>query len=194
MGVVPPESQVLAAVEAAWTAAYGEVVSRGSVSFVGVATIDVLRFGLDSAGLVHYATLGMSRQPMGDPAAVAFDPTVGPRAELCLALADRRDSVLRTLAVLASAPAVEGLVLAPDGSVELGQPLWDGSEFTAVLVDEPVLPDVRTPDPTVTVRLLPVVPMTATELAFRRVNGAAALRNAWREAGTDLTAASRRTG
>lgn len=183
---VPSELQILSAVEAAWTAAYGEVVSRGSVSFVGVPTIDVLRWGLDSAGLVRYATLGMSRQPMGDPSAVAVDPTAGPRAELCLALADRQDSVLRTLALLASAPSVEGLVLAPDATVELGRPLWDDAVFTAVLVEEPVLPQARTPDGAVEVRLFPVVPLAATELAYCRARGPEALREAWREAGTDL--------
>lgn len=184
---MPAELQVLAAVEAAWTAAYGEVVSRGSVSFVGVPTIDVLRFGLDSAGLVHYATVGMSRQPMGDPSAVVFDPTVGPRAELCLTLVDRQDSVLRTLALLASAPSVEGLVLAPDATVELGQALWADAAFTAVLVEEPVLPEAWTTDRAVAVRLFPVVPLTATELAYCRARGPDALREAWREAGTDLT-------
>lgn len=182
---------VLDAVEAGWTAAYGPDSGRGSVSFVGTERIDVLRFdGAD--GLVRYATLGMSRHPMGDPGALLAHPVAGPRAELVLTLRGRHDAVLRTLAVLASAPAVEGLVLAPDATVDTGEPLWPGAQSTAVLVDPPVLPDVAVPGGADPVRLLPVVPITATELAYRRVHGAAALRDAWREAGTDVTAPRRR--
>lgn len=189
---MPSDADLLAGVEAAWVGAFGPVVSRGSVSFVGVAAVDVLRFGLDNEGVVRYATVGMARQPMTDPTAVVVDPAAGPRAELVLSLSERRDSVLRTMAVLASAPAVEGLVLEPDSTVETGQPLWDGAEFTAVLVDFPVLADVVVPG-LAPVRLLPVVPITATELAYRRINGAAALREAWRDAGADLRAPLRRS-
>lgn len=184
---MPSDADLLTAVEAAWVAAFGPVGSRGSVSFVGVAPIDVLRFGPDGAGPVRYATVGMARTPMSDPQAVVVDASTGPRVELVLTLARREDSVLRTMAALASAPTVEGLVLAPDGTVETGHPLWDGAEFTAVLIDPPVLPEVAT-DMGQPVRLLPVVPITATELAYRRIHGAAALREAWREAGTDLRA------
>jgi len=189
---VPSRADLLAAVEAAWIGAFGPVDARGSISFVGVTSIEVLRFGPDSSGIVRYATLGMSRTPMADPGALVVDPTAGPRAELVLTLAGRRDSVLRTIAALASAPAVEGLVLAPDATVETGQPLWEGAEFTAVLVDPPVLPDVATAvgQP---VQLLAVVPITATELAYRRIHGAVALREAWGEAGTDLRALDRRS-
>lgn len=172
---MPPDSDLLVAVEAAWVAAFGSVGSRGSVSFVGVLPIDVLRFGPDRAGILRYVTVGMSRTPMTDPAASVLDPTAGPRAELVLALTDRRDSVLRTMAVLASAPAVEGIVLAPDATVDTGEPLWEGSECTSVLVDVPVLADVWVGGGQ-PVRLLPVVPITQAELAYRRIHGAAALR------------------
>ena len=170
---------LLAAVEAAWTSAYGEVQARGSVDFVGVPPMQVLRFGPDGDGPVRYATLGMSRTPMSDPRATVVDPLAGPRAELVLPLPVRRDSVLRALAALACAPAVDGLVLAPDATVDTGQPLWDGTQYTAVLIDPPALPDVAAPPGIAPVRLLPVVPVTATELAYRRIHGAAALRELW---------------
>lgn len=187
---MPSDADLLAAVEAAWVAAFGPVDSRGSMSFVGVSPIDVLRFGPDPAGVVRYATVGMCRMPMSDPGVSIVDPVAGPRAELVLTLLGRRDSVLRAMAALASAPAVDGLVLVPDATVDTGQPLWEDSEFTAVLIDGPALADVDA-GAGGPVRLLPVVPITATELAYRRIHGAAALREAWREAGTDLTRTSR---
>lgn len=179
------DAELLVAVEAAWVTAFGPIRSRGSVSFLGARSIEVLRFGPDEAGVLRYATVGMARTPMSDPGGLLVDAGSSPRAELVLRLSERRDSVLRTMAVLASAPAVEGLVLAPDATVDTGQSLWDGSGFTAVLIDAPELADVVSGagEP---VRLLPVVPVTATELAYRRSQGAAALRAAWREAGTDL--------
>ncbi|MBA2390076.1 MAG: suppressor of fused domain protein [Geodermatophilaceae bacterium] len=189
----PSGAVLLAAVEAAWVTAFGPVGSRGSVSFVGVAPIDVLRIGPDSAGAVRYVTLGMARMPMSDPRAVVMDPVAGPRAELVLTLSRRRDSILRAMAALASAPAVDGLVLAPDATVDTGLPLWDGAEFTAVLVNTPTLPDVVVAGGGEPIRLLPVVPITGAELAYRRIHGAEALREVWREAGTDLHAPTRRT-
>ncbi len=184
-------TDVLVAVEAAWVAAFGPVGSRGSVSFVGVASIEVLRFGPDDAGTVRYTTVGMARTSMTDPTDVVVDSVSAPRAELVLTLSEHQDSVLRTMAALASAPVVEGLVVAPDATVDIGQPLWDGAGFTAVIVGEPELPEVVS-GASEPVRLLPVVPITATELAYRRIHGAAALREAWREAGTDLHATTRR--
>ena len=49
----------------------------------------------------------------------------------------QHDSVLRRLAALAASPAVEGLVVEPGAGLDLGEPLWDGARFTAVLVGEP---------------------------------------------------------
>ncbi|CAN5144078.1 suppressor of fused domain protein [soil metagenome] len=187
-----PGADLLAAVEAALVSGYGAHSGRGSVSFVGAERIDVLRFGPDGAGLVRYATVGMARRPMADPAAPFVDPVAGPRAELVLTLRGGQDTVLRTLAVLASTPVVEGLVLGPDATVDTREPLWPGAPFTAVLLEPTALPEViiRGIDP---VRVLPVVPITQTELAYRRIHGAAALREAWAEAGTDLHAQLRRS-
>jgi hypothetical protein len=182
---------VLVAVEAHLAATYGGDVTRASVSFLGVEQIDVLRFdsvdnltGADRT--VRYATVGMSRRPMTD----AMDAGSGPRAELVLTLGAPRDSVLRRLAVLAATPAVDGLVLAPDGTVELGEPLWDGGRCTAVLIEQPTEPPAETA--AASVQLLPITPITAEELAYRRVHGAAALRAAWAVAGADLADPDRR--
>jgi hypothetical protein len=205
--------EVLVAVEAHLAATFGGDIARATVSFLGVEPIDVLRFGPgggtgdrpggsarpgNGAGgtpahlVVRYATVGMSRRPMTEPTLTpAADPGTGPRAELVLTLARPRDSVSRRLAVLAATPAVDGLVLTPDGTVELGEPLWDGARCTAVLVEPPAIPPAEAGDHTV--QLLPVTPITAEELAYRRVHGAAALRAAWQAAGTDLADPDRRT-
>lgn len=186
-----PDS-VLRQVEAHLFSVLGRDSGRAGVSFLGAERIDVLRFGPDPDGVVRYVTVGMSRAPMGDPGAelVLAD---GPRAELLLSVRDRHDSVLRRLAVLAASPAVEGVVLAPGAGLDLGEPLWDGSPFTAVLVGEPggLVPDLALPgngegvgrEP---VRFLPVLPMTPNEAAWKRVHGGQALEQRWLERATDL--------
>lgn len=191
-----PGDAVLLLVEAHLRSVLGSDSGRAGVSFVGAERIDVLRFGPDADGLVRYATLGMARAPMGDPGAevVLAD---GPRAELVLSVRDRHDSVLRRLAVLAASPAVEGVVLMPGAGLDLGEPLWDGSPFTAVLVGEPggLLPDLFLPDlqprpPELDraepVRFLPLLPMTPNEAAWKRVHGAELLQRRWLEQGCDL--------
>lgn len=186
-----PDS-VLRQVDAHLLSALGQDSGRAGVSFLGAERIDVLRFGPDQDGVVRYATLGMSRAPMGDPGAelVLAD---GPRAELLLSVRDRHDSVLRRLAVLAASPALEGVVLAAGAGLDLGEPLWDGSPFTAVLLGEPggLVPDLalagdRGLDGREPVRFLPVLPMTPNEAAWKRVHGAAALEQRWLAAVTDL--------
>ena len=177
---------VLLQVEAHLLAALGQDSGRAGVSFLGAERIDVLRFGPDPDGLVRYVTLGLCRAPMGDPgAAVVLED--GPRAELLLSVRDLHDTVLRRLAVLAASPAVEGVVLAPGAGLDLGEPLWDGAPFTAVLVGEPggLVPDVEL-DGHQPVRFLPLLPMTPNEAAWKRVHGAGALQTRWLERGTDL--------
>lgn len=169
----------------------GHDSGRASVSFLGADQIQVLRFGPDTGGLIRYATLGMSRSPMTDPSSTVVAEQ-GPRAELLLSVRGPQDDVFRTLAVLAASPNVEGLVLAPGAGIDLGQPLWEGSRFTAVLVAEPggLLPDLEVDgeDP---VRFLPLLPMTPNEAAWKRVHGAAALEERWLTQGTDLRAPDR---
>lgn len=185
---------VLAAVEARLLATFGEPTGRAAVTFLGTERIEVLRFGPDRDGLVRYATLGMAAAPMADPTMVLADPVRGPRAELLLTVRGGRDDVLRTLAIFAATPQVEGLVLAPGGSLDLGAPLWPGAPFSSVLAAEPggLVGDLALPQPAEPVRFLPLLPMTPNEAAFKRVQGAAALQERWLKHGTDLRDPRRR--
>ncbi|QGV78718.1 suppressor of fused domain protein [Streptomyces ficellus] len=183
--------EVLALVEARLRTALGEPDARAAVTFLGTDRIEVLRFADAEAGLVRYATLGMSAQPMTDPTAALADPVKGPRAELVLSvragLADT-DKALRPLAVLAASPQVEGVVVAPGASLDTGEPLWPGAPFTSVLVAEPggLVEDLELDAPMDPVRFLPLLPMTPNEAAWKRVHGAQALQERWLTAGTDL--------
>ncbi|MFC1412738.1 suppressor of fused domain protein [Streptacidiphilus sp. N1-12] len=185
--------EVLAAVEARLISTFGEPGARASVTFLGTDRIEVLRF-IGDDGLVRYATLGMSAAPMGDPTSVVADPVRGPRAELLLTVRGGRDEVLRPLATLAASPQVEGLVVAPGASLDLGGPLWDGAPFTAFLVAEPggLVEDLELPEPADPVRFLPLLPMTPNEAAHKRVHGAAELQERWLRHGTDLRDPGRR--
>ncbi|TSD46191.1 suppressor of fused domain protein [Rhodococcus sp. KBS0724] len=166
----------------------GPEPAAASVTFLGVEPLDVLRFESPD-GVVHYATLGCSRHPMGDPGDLVADPTRGPRAELVLSLRGGTgvaSGVARTLAVLAAAPSVEGIVLLDDALLDLGEPLWKGTAFTAVLLSDSGIEDLTLPEPMDPVRFLAVVPITGTEAAWVRLRGADALREAWTEAGIDV--------
>jgi hypothetical protein len=184
---------VLELVEAHLRAALGPDTGRAAVTFVGAEPVDVLRFGPDADGIVRYATLGMSRAPMTEPSAYAVEPVSGPRAELLLSVRGVHDSVLRRLATLAAAPVVEGLVVVAGASLDLGEPLWDGAPFTAVLVGEPggLVPDLDLP-PAVDgaargpVEFFPLLPMTPGEAAWKRVRGAGALERRWLDHAVDL--------
>jgi Suppressor of fused protein (SUFU) len=191
-------SDLLRRVETHLVAAFGPDTGRASVTFLGAEEIAVLRFGEPPGGadgpVARYATVGMSATPMGDPAQGVVDETA-PRAELVLSLRSPRDSVARRLAVLAAIPAVEGIPVAPGAALELGETLWDGAPFTAVLVGDPggLIPDlVLSGGGLAPVRFLPVHPMTAREAAFKRARGADELRRRWLLAGTDLRDPARR--
>lgn len=178
---------MLVVVEAHLVSVLGQDSGRAGVSFLGSERIDVLRFGPDPDGLIRYATLGMSRAPMtgADELVVTGE---GPRAELVLSVRGLQDTVLRRLATLAASPSVEGLVLAPGAGLDLGEPLWDGSRFTAVLVGAPggLVPDLELDDGGSPVQFLPLLPMTPSEAAWKRVHGAEALEQSWLAAGIDL--------
>lgn len=180
---------VLALVEARLRTTLGEPDARAAVTFLGTDRIEVLRFR--DGDLVRYATLGMSATPMTDPTAALADPVKGPRAELVLSvragLADT-DKVLRTLAVLAASPQVEGLVVAPGASLDVGGPLWPKAPFGSVLVAEGggLVEDLELDPPMDPVRFLPLLPMTANEAAWKRVKGAQELQERWLSHGTDL--------
>jgi hypothetical protein len=172
---------VLDQVEKHVRAQLGDERGRASVSFVGVEPIEVLRFGPGGDALTRYVTLGMSRRPMANPAERAAHG--GPRAELVLAIRAAGDAepagLARSLAVLAAMPVVEGVVVQPGSSYELGTPIWVGAAFSGVLVGDPVLPDLATLDEPV--RFLGVEPIAAQEQAYKRVHGPHALRALWRE-------------
>ncbi|WP_345649805.1 suppressor of fused domain protein [Streptomyces tremellae] len=205
-------AEILPLVESHLRAALGAPDARAAVTFLGADRIEVLRFVDAAGGLVRYATLGMSAAPMGDAASAVVDPVRGPRAELLLTVRAglaRTDEVLRPLAVLAASPQVEGVVVAPGASLDVGGPLWPGAPFTSVLVAEggglvedlelteltaspgvPGVPELTGPagapergDP---VRFLPLLPMTPNEAAFKRARGAQELQERWLSHGTDL--------
>ncbi|WP_340558229.1 suppressor of fused domain protein [Streptomyces sp. GSL17-111] len=197
-------TDLLELVEARLRSALGAPDARAAVTFLGTDRIEVLRFvdpegapGPDgpadggAAGVVRYVTLGMSAAPMSDPTAALADPERGPRSELLLSVrpggADT-DKVLRPLAVLAASPQVEGVVVAPGASLDVGEPLWPGAPFTSVLVAESggMVEDLELDAPREPVRFLPLLPMTPTEAAWKRVHGAQALQERWLSHGTDL--------
>jgi hypothetical protein len=182
-------SDVTPLVEAGLRAAFGEPDARAAVTFLGAERIEVLRY--TDADLRRYITLGMSAQPMNDPLAAVADPVRGPRAELLLTVrgdSAATDKVLRPLAVLAASPQVEGVVVAPGNSLDVGEPLWPGAPFSAVLVAEGggLVGDLVLDEPMDPVRFLPLLPMTPNEAAWKRVHGAAALQERWLAQGTDL--------
>jgi hypothetical protein len=172
-------------VEGALIEHFGAQPARASISFVGVEPIEILRFE-PIPGERAYVSLGMSRHPMTG-AAETVRTEHGPHAELVLHVRDPIDAfsdVWRTLAVLAAAPAVEGVVYIPAMTVDIGAPLAPGSRCSGVVTAESSIPAV--PLPNGAVQFFRVVPATAPELAWSRVRGAAALLQRWEERHTDL--------
>ncbi len=164
---------------------------RASVTFLGVEPIEVLRFaGGDD---VVYVTLGCARHPMSEPSDLHADPVTGPRAEVVVRLhaSTPLPGLHKRMATVAAAPAVEGLILAPDALVDLSEPVWDGAAPTALLLELDDLGDLVLPEPMDPVRFLRAVPITANEAAWVRLKGADALREAWREAGIDVMSPER---
>jgi hypothetical protein len=168
-----------------------------SVTFLGTEKIDVLRFGPDGRpafqGVTHYVSLGCSRHPMFDPIEMVTDALHGPRAEVVVALRGPSPAGLaRSVAVLAAAPAVEGLMLEPDALVDLESPLWDSAPFSAFLLGSSDIDDVPLTPPLPAVTVLAATPITATEAAWVRLKGADAMREAWIQDGVDVLDPRRR--
>ena len=159
---------------------------KASVTFLGVEPVDVLRFETDTQ--VVYISVGCARHPMTDPTDLAADPLRGPRAEVVIRMAQKRElpGLHRSLALLAAAPSVEGIVLVPDALIDLGEPLWSGSSCTAVVLEPDDIEDCPLPDPMSAVTFLRAVPVTGNEAAWVRLRGVDALRRAWDEAGIDV--------
>jgi Suppressor of fused protein (SUFU) len=147
-----------------------------TVTFVGLEPVDVVRFGPDPHGVVHYVSVGGSRHRTDQPTEMVVSlrgPSVGA-------------GLARSVAVLAAAPAVEGLIPVPDALVDLGLPLWKTAPFTAFLLGRSEI------EPSAGVRFLQAIPVTANEAAWVRLKGADAMRQAWREDGVDVLDPSRR--
>lgn len=180
-------TDVLAEVSAHLRAHFAREPDAASVTFLGTQSFDVLRFESVGDDVIHYVSLGCSREPMTDPAEFAADPVRGPRAEVMVSLRGPTPTGLaRSVAVLAAAPAVEGLVLAPDALVDLGSPLWSGAPFTAFLLGRSEISEVELPAPRDAVVVLSAIPITPTEAAWVRLKGAEAMREAWRTDGVDV--------
>ena len=184
--------ELLPVVEAAVVEHFGHRPTRASVSFVGVDRIEVLRFE-PIPGERAFVTLGMSAHPMTGASASVMD-TTGPRAELMLHVHDPVDEhadVWRRLALLAAAPAVEGVVYVDGMSIDVGEPLVPGSACVGAVITASVLADVETAAGPV--QVLQAVPATSNELAWCRVRGSAALLERWRDTGVDLLDLTRRS-
>jgi hypothetical protein len=169
-----------------------------SVTFLGAEPIEVLRFRSGAYGLVHYASVGCSRHPMADPTQIEVDQERGPRAEVVLSLRDPGpvSGIARSLAIVAAAPAVDGVVLVPDALIDLGSPLWARPTarvpFTAVLLGRSDIPDLPLAPPRDPVIFVSATPITATEAAWVRLKGAEAMRQAWLNDGVDVLDPNRR--
>jgi suppressor of fused protein SUFU len=145
---------------------FGLQPDSASVTFLGVEPIEVLRFA--AGEVVDYVSLGCSREP--------------PHVEVVLRLRNPGaiTGLVRSIAVLAATPAVEGVELVADALIDLGSPLWVGSPFTAVLLSPSDIPDIDA------VGFMTATPITATEAAWVRLKGAAAMREAWQLDGVDV--------
>jgi Suppressor of fused protein (SUFU) len=191
-------TQTLARVRAHLRAHFSEAgidtePDAASVTFLGAEPFEVLRFRPgDSDGVVHYVSVGCSRHPMTDPAAIVADSERGPRAEVVVRLRDPGPitRLAHSLAIVAATPAVDGVVLTEDALIDLGSPLWNNpfgpAPFTAILLGRSDIPDLPLDPPRDPVRFLSATPITATEAAWVRLKGADAMRDAWRSDGVDV--------
>ncbi|MGB3895882.1 MAG: suppressor of fused domain protein, partial [Mycolicibacter sinensis] len=126
------------------------------------------------------------------------DPVHGPRGEVVLRLrvSGSDAGLARSLAAVAAAPVVEGVVLMPDALMDLGGPLWSRQSgavpFTAMLLGESDIAELPLEPPREPVRFFSATPITATEAAWVRLKGADAMREAWRTDGVDVLDPDRR--
>jgi hypothetical protein len=178
----PVARELLVVVERSLRASFGVEPARASVSFVGVEPIEILRF--DTApDAAAYVSLGMSRRPMTASDAKVVGAT-GPRAEILVQVHGGSGGLWRQLAVLAAAPAVEGVVYAAGMTIDLGASLATGSRCTGVVVASSALPPVAWAG--LEVEIMQMLPATSTELAWSRVHGTDSLRERWESEGIDL--------
>ncbi|MCW2538861.1 MAG: hypothetical protein JWN95_586 [Frankiales bacterium] len=176
------EIAVLEIVAAAYREHFEVVPDRASVSFVGVEPIEILRYR--EGPLDHLLSLGMSRHPMTDAGAELLTES-GPRAELLMSVRSGISDLWRRVAILAAAPAVEGIVYSVGNRVDIGEPLMPGSQCTGGVLAAGALRPVNVGADGEVV-ILQLLPATQNELAWARVHGSEALQQRWFESGTDL--------
>jgi Suppressor of fused protein (SUFU) len=174
---------VLDAVQRCYQEHFAAQPARASVAFVGVDTIEILRFA-DPLGQA-YLTLGMSQYAMADPTAPVRDEQTDPRAELMVTAVHSPDLLYRQLALLAAVPAVEGTVYHEGDRVQLDEPLVPESRCVGGLLVSSGLGPVEA-NAVAPVQILQVLPATAEELAFARVHGNPAVIQLWQEQATPL--------
>ncbi|MCV7314991.1 suppressor of fused domain protein [Mycolicibacillus parakoreensis] len=169
-----------------------------SITFLGSEPIEVLRFAPGADGVVHYVSVGCAKHPMADPTEIVADPVRGPRAEVVLGLRSTEPAagLARSLAVLAAAPAVDGMVLVPDALIDFSAPMWQRDSgpvpFTAVLLGQSEIAELPLDSPREPVQFFSATPITATEAAWVRIKGPEALRQAWRDDRVDVLDPNRR--
>ena len=151
-------TQILDRVRAHLRGHFATEPDSASVTFLGTEPIEVLRFRERAdgpEGIAHYVSLGCSRHPMTDPTDIHADPERGPRAELVLRLRDPGPAtgIARSLAILASTPAVDGVVLDAGALIDLGSPLWASPTgrvpFSAVLLGHSDIADLSLEPPAI---------------------------------------------
>jgi hypothetical protein len=124
---------------------------------------------------------------MFDPKEMVTDALNGPRAEAVVALrGPSPKGLVRSLAIMVAAPAVEGLILEPDALIDLETPLWDSAPFTAFLLGRSDIDDIPLTAPLPPVAVLSAIPITATEAAWVRLRGADVMRETWTQDGVDV--------
>ena len=166
---------------------------RRSVTFLGTDPIEVLRFGPDADGTQSLCVAGMLAVPDARPHRDGRRRVErSARRGRGVAAGATPTGLARSIAVVAAAPAVEGLVLAPDALVDLETPMWDGAPFTAMLLGRSEIDDVELPAPNDPVAVLTATPITPTEAAWVRLKGADAMREAWLVDGVDVRDPRRR--
>lgn len=174
---------MLTAVEAAYLQHFEVAPDRASVSFLGVEPIEILRYA--DGGIDHFLSLGMSRHAMVDPALAVID-SESPRGELMLSARTPPGDLWKSVAILAAAPAVEGVVYAVGNRIDLGQPLVAGSRCTGGILQRSALRPVNVAGLS-DVLVFQVLPATANELAWARIHGTDSLVARWKQAATELT-------
>lgn len=168
---------------------FGHNHDQASITFVGVPAITVVRFS--SQRTLSYCTQGalspeenIIDDSMNINDMLAHQPAAEPqktREYYCTFTAIGAQETFqgfhRTLAIIAASAVVEGLEIRPHAIIDTGEPLWNGSVFTAFLIGDSESID--------NVELTELIPITATEAAFIRVQGAEQLYAAWEESQLD---------